>query len=70
MTSDQNLELLEEQADATIRRMEIDGTWYFSVIDVVAILTDAPKPRQYWYNMKRYIKNEGFLEVSQKVRAC
>jgi BRO family, N-terminal domain len=68
ISSDMALAVLEEQADATIRRADINGIWYFSVVDVIAILTDAPKPRQYWFNMKRYIKSEGFVEVSQKVR--
>lgn len=26
--------------------------WYFSVVDVVAALTDSPNPRQYWRKMK------------------
>lgn len=41
---------------------------YFSVIDVVGVLTDAPKPRQYWHNMKRRITAEGFVELSSKWR--
>jgi hypothetical protein len=32
------------------------------------MLTDAPKPRQYWYDMKRRIEDEGFREVSAKCR--
>jgi hypothetical protein len=48
-----SLALIEEQADAAIRREWFDDRWFFSVIDVVGILTDAPKPRQYWYDMKR-----------------
>jgi hypothetical protein len=41
---------------------------FFSVIDIVGMLTDAPKPRQYWYDMKRRIEDEGFREVSAKCR--
>ena len=26
--------------------------WYFSVIDVVAILTESKNPRDYWYHVK------------------
>ena len=58
----------EEQAEQTIRRAWHDGRWFFSVIDIVGLLTDAPKPRQYWFNMKRYVRDEGFREVSQKIR--
>jgi uncharacterized coiled-coil protein SlyX len=63
-----SLALIEEQADASIRRVWYDGRWFFSVVDVVGILTDAPKPRQYWYDMKRRIEDEGFREVSAKCR--
>lgn len=31
--------------------------WYFSVVDVVAVLTDSKKPRDYWYRVKK--KNVG-----------
>ena len=33
--------------------------WYFSVVDVVAILTDSPNPRKYWSVLKTRLKNEG-----------
>ncbi|MDK7063412.1 phage antirepressor protein [Gardnerella sp. KA00390] len=26
--------------------------WYFSVVDVVAVLTDSKNPRDYWYRLK------------------
>lgn len=33
--------------------------WYFSVVDVVAILTDSPNPRKYWSVLKTRLKKEG-----------
>jgi DNA-damage-inducible protein D len=62
------LALFEERAGAAVRRAWHDGRWFFSVIDVVGLLTDAPKPRQYWYDMKRYVHDEGFRELSAKIR--
>ena len=38
--------------DRKIRRTWHDGEWYFSVVDVVAVLTDSPTPRQYWGKVK------------------
>jgi DNA-damage-inducible protein D len=38
--------------------------WYFSVIDVVAILTDSSNPRDYWFKMKKRVKTEEGLELS------
>ena len=35
-----------------IRRVWHDDQWHFSVVDVVAALTDSPTPRQYWGKIK------------------
>ena len=39
-------------------------TWYFSVVDIVAALTDSVNPRDYWFKMKPRVKNEEELELS------
>lgn len=41
-------------------------TWYFSVIDVVAVLTESTNPRNYWKVLKNRLKHEG----SQTVTNC
>jgi len=33
--------------------------WYFSIVDVVGILTDSPNPRKYWSVLKTRLKREG-----------
>ena len=42
---------------------EVEEQWYFSVVDVVEILTDSPDPRDYWYKMKKREKLSG-IELS------
>lgn len=42
---------------------ESDQRWYFSVIDVVAALTDSTNPRDYWYRIKQREKISG-MELS------
>ncbi len=38
---------------------EQEEDWYFSVTDVVAVLTDSPNPRKYWSVLKTRLKEEG-----------
>lgn len=33
--------------------------WYFSIVDVIAILTESPRPRKYWNALKTKLKEEG-----------
>ena len=40
--------------------------WYFSIVDVIEILTESPRPRKYWNALKTKLKEEG-SELSQKV---
>lgn len=49
-----------------IRRVFVDGEWFFSVIDVVAVLTDSPDPGAYWRKLKQRLAAEG----SQVVTIC
>ena len=39
--------------DKKIRRIWYDGEWYFSVIDVVAVLTESLDSKDYWYRLKK-----------------
>ena len=43
---------------------EKEQKWYFSVIDVVEVLTDSTNPRDYWFKMKIRVKTEDGLELS------
>jgi len=38
--------------DKKIRRIWHQNQWFFSVVDIVAALTDSPTPRQYWGKIK------------------
>ncbi len=40
--------------------------WYFSIIDVIRILTNNERPRKYWNDLKTKLKQEG-SEVSEKI---
>lgn len=47
-----------------VRRAEIDGEWWFSIIDIIAVLTDSINPRDYWYRMKKREKQSSGIELS------
>lgn len=40
--------------------------WYFSIIDVISVLTDTSRPRKYWNDLKKKIIDEG-SELSEKI---
>ena len=40
--------------------------WYFSIVDVVAVLTESPNPNNYWKVLKKRLKDEG----NQLVTSC
>lgn len=50
--------------DKEIRRTFIDGEWVFSVVDVIAVLTESKDPSDYWYRLKTRTKTEEGVELS------
>ncbi len=46
--------------DKKVRRIwnESNQKWYFSIVDVIGILTDSPNPRKYWSVLKTRLKKE------------
>ena len=43
-----------------------DNEWFYSIIDIVAILTDSTLPKRYWSDLKIKLKSEGF-ELYDKI---
>jgi hypothetical protein len=58
MDKDNSIKLFEEKSIRTHWDTDKEK-WYFSIVDVVAILTDSEKPRHYWTVLKGRLKNEG-----------
>ncbi len=48
-----------EQKQVRTHWDEEQEKWYFSVVDVIAVLTDSPNPRKYWSVLKTRLKKEG-----------
>jgi len=51
-----------------VRKVIHSNEWWFSIIDVVEVLTDSVNPRDYWYKMKIRVKNEDGTELSTNCR--
>ena len=41
--------------------------WYFSVIDIVEVLTESKRPRKYWSDLKKKLLTEGYFQLSEKI---
>lgn len=50
-----------------IRRQMYNDEWYYSIIDIIEILTESNRPRKYWDDLKKKLENEGFFELSEKI---
>lgn len=58
MTQKQAIQLFEEKKVRTVWDDEQEK-WYFSVVDVIGVLTDSDNPRKYWSVLKTRLKKEG-----------
>ncbi len=65
MSKETVIKIFEERKVRTIWDEEKEE-WYFSVVDVIEILTDSPRPRKYWNALKTKLKAEG-SEVSHNM---
>lgn len=63
MSESTQIKLFEEKKVRSIWD-ENEQQWYFSVIDVVEVLTESVNPRDYWFKMKKRVHSEDGLELS------
>ena len=63
MSENEQLQLFEDQ---TIRTAwdENAEEWYFSIVDVITVLTDSKNPTAYWRKLKQRLKAEGNESVT------
>ena len=55
---DNKIQIFEDKRIRTAWNEETEE-WYFSVVDVIGVLTDSPNPRKYWSVLKTRLKKEG-----------
>jgi hypothetical protein len=47
-----------------IRKTIYNDEWWFSVVDIIEVLTDSKKPRDYWYRLKKRERESSGVELS------
>ena len=50
-----------------IRKTIHNNEWWFSIIDVIEVLTGTKRPRKYWNDLKKRLRVEGYIEVSENI---
>ena len=73
MIKKQAIQLFQERKVRTVWDDEQEK-WFFSVVDVCAVLTDSKNPTAYWRKLKQRLKDEGNETVTNchalKMRAA
>lgn len=63
MNNNDKIQIFEDKKIRTAWNEETEE-WYFSVVDVIAVLTDSPNPNNYWKVLKKRLKDEGNESVT------
>jgi DNA-damage-inducible protein D len=57
---DNQLAIFEQKP---ILKVEYNGEMYFSIVDIIPILTDSTSPKTYWAKLKKKLTEESGSEV-------
>ncbi len=58
MTKETAIKLFQDQR-VRVEWNKVQEKWFFSIIDIIAILTESANPRKYWSVLKNRLKKEG-----------
>ena len=50
-----------------IRKIQHNERWYFSIVDIVFILSESNNPRRYWSDLKKKLTDEGYSELYENI---
>ena len=62
MTENTQIKMFENRKVRTVWDKESEE-WYFSVVDVIAVLTDSERPRKYWNDLKKKTSNRSWKSL-------
>ena len=66
MSEQDKIQLFDNQPIRTTWSEE-NEEWYFSIIDVIRVLTGSENPRRYWSDLKRKLKSEGATQLYENI---
>jgi len=61
-----NIKLFESKKIRSVWN-ENEQKWYFSIVDIIEVLTNSNRPRKYWNDLKKKLRNEGYDQLSEKI---
>jgi len=50
-----------------IRKIIYKNEWWFSITDIIKVLTNTDRPRKYWNDLKKKLIKDGYSEVSENI---
>jgi len=53
--------------NSKIRRQIYNGQWYYSIVDIIEILTNSNRPQKYWSDLKKKLETEEDFQTSEKI---
>lgn len=66
MSNENKIQIFDDRKIRTAWN-ESEEDWYFSIVDVIAVLTDSNEPRRYWSDLKRKLKDEGANQLYDNI---
>ena len=66
MSEENKIQIFEDKKIRTAWN-ESEEEWYFSIVDVISVLTDSNEPRRYWSDLKRKLKPEGANQLYEHI---
>ena len=66
MSEENKIQIFEDKKIRTAWN-ESEEEWYFSIVDVISVLTDSNEPRRYWSDLKRKLKAEGANQLYENI---
>lgn len=63
----QDYRVILSEETKSIRKVWYDERWFYSIIDIIAYLTESQNPNRYWSDVKRKLVSEGYDQVYEKI---